>query len=359
MLWTTRARNERRQVGLRKQPGVRERAHVRPSLGGDTRERLECVEDAVVEERPVRARPQLHPRTGRRRLTSPIFAGEPTAGERAEGLVPDAVLAAERQHLLLVAAIEQRIGVLHERGLAGRERRPQVVGRDVAHPVRAYLSAVDELLECADRLLDRRVGIGRVREVEIDVVDLEPLEARLDLPQDPVATEPVILSDVHGSERLRRDRRPVPGRRNPLSDRGLAATAAVRIRRVERRQAERPRGLHDRERLVVGLPGLAEELGRGADPAEIATAEHDPFEADAGRAELALFHRAILRTLGHDAFVFACPPVPPAPPPGADRPRYMLDVRIANDLKTVEGDVTVRFTPNRPTSRLVFRLWPN
>ena len=57
--------------------------------------------------------------------------------------------------------------------------------------------------------------------------------------------------------------------------------------------------------------------------------------------------------------MFACPPVPPAPPPRADRPRYTLDVRIANDLKTVEGDVTVRFTPNRPTSRLVFRLWPN
>src|ERR1051325_5866022 len=58
-------------------------------------------------------------------------------------------------------------------------------------------------------------------------------------------------------------------------------------------------------------------------------------------------------------FVFACPPVPPAPPPRADRPRYALDVRIANDLKTVDGSVTVRFTPNRPTTRLVFRLWPN
>jgi hypothetical protein len=57
--------------------------------------------------------------------------------------------------------------------------------------------------------------------------------------------------------------------------------------------------------------------------------------------------------------VFACPPVPPSPPPRIDRPRYALNVRIANDLKTVDGDVTVRFTPNRPASRLVFRLWPN
>jgi aminopeptidase N len=36
-----------------------------------------------------------------------------------------------------------------------------------------------------------------------------------------------------------------------------------------------------------------------------------------------------------------------------------LNVKIADGLKVVDGDLTVRFTPNRPTSRLVFRLWPN
>jgi hypothetical protein len=34
-------------------------------------------------------------------------------------------------------------------------------------------------------------------------------------------------------------------------------------------------------------------------------------------------------------------------------------VHVADDLKEVDGDLTVRFTPNRPTHRLVFRLWPN
>ena len=57
--------------------------------------------------------------------------------------------------------------------------------------------------------------------------------------------------------------------------------------------------------------------------------------------------------------MFACPAVPPSPPPRADRPRYELNVRVASDLKEVAGDLTVRFTPNRPTKRLVFRLWPN
>ena len=34
-------------------------------------------------------------------------------------------------------------------------------------------------------------------------------------------------------------------------------------------------------------------------------------------------------------------------------------MHVADDLKEVDGDLTVRFTPNRPTQRLVFRLWPN
>src|SRR5947208_2467317 len=41
------------------------------------------------------------------------------------------------------------------------------------------------------------------------------------------------------------------------------------------------------------------------------------------------------------------------------RPSYELHVNVAEDLKTVDGELTVRFTPNRPTQRLVFRLWPN
>ena len=68
--------------------------------------------------------------------------------------------------------------------------------------------------------------------------------------------------------------------------------------------------------------------------------------------------RDSLRT-GHHSVVFACPPVPPAPSPRVDRPHYTLAVHVADDLKEVDGDLTVRFTPNRPTQRLVFRLWPN
>jgi hypothetical protein len=57
--------------------------------------------------------------------------------------------------------------------------------------------------------------------------------------------------------------------------------------------------------------------------------------------------------------VFVCPAAPPSPPPAADRPHYALDVRVQRGFREVNGDVTVRFTPNRATHRLVFRLWPN
>jgi peptidase M1-like protein len=57
--------------------------------------------------------------------------------------------------------------------------------------------------------------------------------------------------------------------------------------------------------------------------------------------------------------VLTCPAPPAALGPPADRPRYELNVHVRSDLKEVDGDLTVRFTADRPTSRLVFRLWPD
>jgi hypothetical protein len=54
----------------------------------------------------------------------------------------------------------------------------------------------------------------------------------------------------------------------------------------------------------------------------------------------------------------ACP-APPLAAPRPDRPRYALDVRVEPGFRRVRGNVRVRFTANRPTDRLVFRLWPN
>ena len=55
----------------------------------------------------------------------------------------------------------------------------------------------------------------------------------------------------------------------------------------------------------------------------------------------------------------ACAPPPQRALPSAERPRYVVDVRVTRPFRAVNGTVTVTFTPNRTTNRLVFRLWPN
>ena len=54
-----------------------------------------------------------------------------------------------------------------------------------------------------------------------------------------------------------------------------------------------------------------------------------------------------------------CPAVPPRATPDPERPRYTLDLRVDLAANVVEGRQVVRFTPDLPTDRLVFRLWPN
>jgi hypothetical protein len=57
--------------------------------------------------------------------------------------------------------------------------------------------------------------------------------------------------------------------------------------------------------------------------------------------------------------VFACPVPPPPPQPWPQRPQYELTVHLRPGYRRVDGTLTVRFTPNRDTPRVVFRLWPN
>jgi hypothetical protein len=96
-------------------------------------------------------------------------------------------------------------------------------------------------------------------------LDAQPLEARLDLPSDAATRKPAILALAHRVERLRLDRdrvanlRALPG--EPLADPRLAPSTSVRIRGVERRDAEVPRGIHDPPRFVA-RDALPEEGGR-------------------------------------------------------------------------------------------------
>ncbi|HEX2192178.1 MAG TPA: M1 family aminopeptidase [Acidimicrobiales bacterium] len=55
----------------------------------------------------------------------------------------------------------------------------------------------------------------------------------------------------------------------------------------------------------------------------------------------------------------SCPTVPERASPLGDRPRYTLRVDVRTAERKVDGHVSVRFTPDLDTDRLVFRLWPN
>jgi hypothetical protein len=51
--------------------------------------------------------------------------------------------------------------------------------------------------------------------------------------------------------------------------------------------------------------------------------------------------------------------VPPRAVPDPQRPRYVIHIDVRPAERRVVGDLTVRFTPDLATDKLVFRLWPN
>jgi len=55
----------------------------------------------------------------------------------------------------------------------------------------------------------------------------------------------------------------------------------------------------------------------------------------------------------------ACPTPPPRSQPDPNRPRYTLTANVDLAANQVTGRVSVVFTPDKPTDRLIFRLWPN
>ena len=54
-----------------------------------------------------------------------------------------------------------------------------------------------------------------------------------------------------------------------------------------------------------------------------------------------------------------CPPTPPRAAPRNDRPRYHLAINVNPAANAVTGTTNVRFNPDMPTDRMVFRLWAN
>ena len=162
---------------------------------GKLRERVRSVELALVlGQREVVAQwDARRPRAFRRRLALAPTAAQPAAGERAPRDDGHAEPPAERQHLGLDAAHEDRVGRLlgDEPGVTARLGDP-LRGHDLARRIRrradvADLARTHEIGECAERLVVIGVVVEAVNLVEVDPVRAEPAEAVLALLDDPAA----------------------------------------------------------------------------------------------------------------------------------------------------------------------------
>ncbi len=111
-------------------------------------------------------------------LRSRDLAGEQAGGEREEGDEAETEPPAGRYQLLLRPTREQRVLALLG-DVGGRAERPRALerlGPVVGGAVRPDLALGDELLERADRLLERRSGVLLVVLVEVDDVGLQPVQ---------------------------------------------------------------------------------------------------------------------------------------------------------------------------------------
>ena len=138
-----------------------------------------------------------------------VLTGQQAARDRVAGKDADALLGAEREHLLLDLAGERVIAGLDgvEAGqaerLAAADGPHQLIGQEVRAAGVADLSLVDQAVEGAQCLVDRRRRVIVVQLVEVDVAGLQASQRRLDGGED-------VLAGVAGVEGRR------PGRGEAL-----------------------------------------------------------------------------------------------------------------------------------------------
>ena len=178
--------------------------------------------------------------------------------------------------------MQQRVlALLRDVAAAGdRLRTAQRGGRIVRGAVRADASLLDELVERADRLLERRVGVLFVMLVEVDHVGLQALERRVERAQDVVARAATGRAVAHLLAELRRQHDLVaPAVEHAADDRLAAAGLPVDVGRVEERDAHLERRVDHGARRVFVDPA-----------AEVVAAEADHRHPQSGGAQHAISH---------------------------------------------------------------------
>ena len=213
------------------------------------------------------------------------LAGEEAAPERAVGDESDPELAHRRENLVLDVARPERILGLERRDRVHRVRPANRGGRRLREAEVLHLAGLHELLHRTDRLFDRRVEVDAVLVVEVDVVDAEPLEARVTglanvlgaaVDADPAAVRIALVAE------LRREHDLVAAIGDRSADELFVGERPVHVGGVEEVDTELDRAMDRRD--CFAFVGRSVELRH----AHAAEAEGRDFEL----SKLAFLHRS-------------------------------------------------------------------
>ena len=291
------ADDRRRDTGLVQQPGQCHLSRLRTQLIGDLGAALGHREVGVAVIHRVRERIAARARrlAG---LVAAAVARQEAARQRAPWDQADALVETERDHLALFLAVDEVVVVLH-----GHEARPAVLLGDLlglgelprVHRRRADvagLAGAHDVIERLHRLFDRRLRIPAMDLIQIDVVDAQAAQRRVDAIEDVLARQAALVrAAAHCAVDLGRDHDLVArGERTQRPARDLLAHAD----RID---------IGGVEEVDAGFISLSDQWQAGGfvehpvAPGGVAVGHHaqaDPRDLEAGRSEAHVFHGGLL-----------------------------------------------------------------
>ena len=151
--------------------------------------------------------------------------------------------------------------------------RLDLLGPPLRHADVQHLAGAHEVVEGAQRLLERRLVVEAVRLVEVDVVGLQPLQRRVAALHDVLARQAaVVLARAGRPVHLGEDLEALaPGALERLAEDRLGLGLRVHVSGVERRDADVERLVHARGGLLglhlraVRQPVAVADLARPSD----------------------------------------------------------------------------------------------
>src|SRR4051794_14359826 len=193
------------------------------------------------------------------------------------------MLVAVRQDLRLHATVEHVPAVLHDVDAPHGHARFDLFELEVRQAYETHLALLHDLVERSHRLFERRVPVGPVHEIHVDVVGPEVLQALVDRREHPLTAAVAqvrLVAIVHAD--LRDDAGLVAPRAKRFGQRALRRAHPVALGRVEAVDAEIQRAPDGPLELI--------DLDVAVAAAYLPAAVADRADVDAGAAEQTLLH---------------------------------------------------------------------